>query len=80
MATEPLLRYVACHRGHDSRARRAAFAAYPKQYTEIKRGPLKGCWRRAVGSDLRAVFKLGQGSVLEFHVVIRPGWPKEIQP
>jgi hypothetical protein len=67
---EPLLRLIACHRGEyigDAVVRRQGGE-------KIKRGPLRGCMR--VGGN---VFKIGLGYVLEFRVVIRPGWPPEEQ-
>lgn len=76
MSTDLLLRYIACHRGKENVARRAAIAAHPTHYRQITKGRLKGCWRREVGSNLRAVFKFGRGFALEFHVVIRPGFPE----
>ena len=38
--------------------------------TKIPRGPLRGCIRAG-----RSVYKIGRGYVMEFRVVIRPGWP-----
>lgn len=74
---EPLLRLIACHRGRNAGAIRTAMDVYPTHYEKIKKGPLRGCVRRAIGSNLRSVFKLARGHVLEFAIVIRPGWPPE---
>lgn len=74
---EPLLRLIACHRDRHAGAIRTAIRAYPDHFRKIPRGPLKGCVKRVIGSNLRSVFKLARGHVLEFSVVIRPGWPPE---
>lgn len=79
MSTGTLLRYIGVYRGRDAGARRTAIATYPSHYAKIPKGPLKGCYRRVVGSNKRAVFKLGRGFVMEFHVVIRPGFPPSME-
>lgn len=79
---EPLLRYIACHRKDAARAILTAMRAYPDHFRKIPFGPLKGCVRRTIG-DLRSVYKPikmanGRSFVLQFSIVIRPGWPESL--
>lgn len=65
------LKLIRCHRAADSLAFRRAVKAFPDYYTTIPKGPLKGCLRRVHGTNMRSVYKLGRGYVLEFVVCIR---------
>lgn len=70
-ADKPTLKLITCHRGNAAGALRTAMKAYPDHYRNIRNGPLKGCIRRTVKSNMRSVFKLGRDYVLEFCITIR---------
>lgn len=70
-ADKPTLKLIACHRGNEAGALRTAMKVYPAHYRNIRNGPLKGCMRRIVKPNIRSVFKLGNGYVLEFCITIR---------
>lgn len=71
---EPLLRFIACHRGTAAKSLRNMLAIGSEP--PIPRGPLRGCYRYR--PRLRSVYKCGRGYVLEFSVVIRPGYPESL--
>lgn len=74
----PLLRFVGCFRGSEAATVREAIKTAPQPVAaRIKSGPLKGCWRYQAGARQVDVFRLGRGFVLQFRVVIRPGWPED---
>ena len=68
---KPTLKLVHCHRGDFAKAWIRTFKRSPEWFERIPRGPLKGCLRRVKGRNVRSVYKLGRGFVLEFVVCIR---------
>lgn len=57
-----------CHRGGAVRLIKTGIKLSPHLFTQIKTGPLKGCWRQ---NGVWRIYRFGRGHVLEFHGVLR---------